>query len=190
MIVFLSTNVVGVVQSDPNVEPTIQWADVTIQCDTASELPTYNQFQDSKKILFFPGSRAIVIDPASTYKLKSDGTWVIQDVGNDYYSKAETDALVASVDALRQGIEIEESSDLNNFNEAGAYYSPNSARTASLSNCPWTGSGFKLIVWSISGTSKMQWVMPMSNSADSIFFRSRTTTGWRPWYRLQGTAVQ
>ena len=157
-------------------------------CDTAADLPAPTVYDD-KNIVLVQGCEAEVIEPKSSYKMKSDGTWVIQDVGNDYYSKAETDALIASVDALRQGTEIEENSDLNDFNEAGAYYSPNSARTASLSNCPWTGSGFKLVVWSISGTSKMQWIMPMSNSANSILFRSRTTTGWRPWYRLQGTAV-
>ena len=158
-------------------------------CDTPADLPAKNVYESSTNTLIFQGSEAEVINPKSSYKITSNGTWIIQDVGNDYYSKAETDALIASVDALRQGKEIEQDSDLNDFNEAGAYYSPNSSRTGSLSNCPWTGSGFKLIVWSISGTSKMQWIMPMSNSANSIFFRSRTTTGWRPWYKLQGTAV-
>ena len=90
MIIFLSTKVVGLTSDNS----TVQWILADIQCDTASELPTYNQFKDSKNILFYPGSTAKIIDPRSTYTMKSDGTWIIQDVGNDYYSKAETDDLL------------------------------------------------------------------------------------------------
>lgn len=90
MIVFLKTQVIGIATSGSEV----QWVLAQIQCDTSSELPSYDAFKTSKNILLYPGSVVKITDPRSSYKLKSDGTWVIQDVGNDYYSKAETDDLL------------------------------------------------------------------------------------------------
>lgn len=157
--------------------------------DSAADLPTISDYTTGG-IQITTGSTFHSVADGADYEMQSSGTWVLSQAGEATYTKAEIDAMIVSVDAMRQGAEIVENSDLNNFNEAGAYYSPNSSRTSSLHNRPWSGSGFKMIVWSISGTSKTQWVMPMSNSADSIFFRSRTTSGWRPWYQIQGTQIQ
>lgn len=93
MIIFLQTESIGISTTGSDV----QWALVHIQCDTAEELPNYDDFKTSKNILFYPGSVATVIDPRSGYKMKSDGTWVIQDVGNDYYSKEEIDDMIDDI---------------------------------------------------------------------------------------------
>ena len=157
--------------------------------DSAADLPVISDYTPGG-IQITTGSTFHSIAEGADYEMQSNGTWVLSQAGAATYTKAEIDAMIVSVDAMRQGTEIVENGDLNDYNEAGTYYSPNSARTATLYNRPWSGSGFKLIVWSISGTSKQQWVMPMSNSADSIFFRSRTTSGWRPWYQIQGAQIQ
>lgn len=159
------------------------------ECDTDSDLPSVNDYVATNNTKIYMSSTAHVIDTNADYEMQSDGTWTIQTPGTATYTKSEIDTMISQIDLVRQGTEIEENADLNTFETIGAYYSPNSARTGTLYNRPWSGSGFKMIVWSISSTSKMQWIMPISNSADSIFFRSRTTSGWRPWYQLQGTAV-
>ena len=157
--------------------------------DSAADLPAISDYT-SGGIQITIGSTFHSVSDGADYEMQSSGAWILLHPGQAAYTKSEVDEMIASVDAMRQGTEITESADLNDYNDAGAYYSPNSTRTASLHNRPWSGSGFKLIVWSISGTSKMQWVMPMSNSSDSIFFRSRTTSGWRQWYQIQGTQIQ
>lgn len=157
-------------------------------CDTSADLPAYNAYQANGYTLAL-GSKADVIDDGSELTMQANGTWVLTVPGQAAYTKSEIDDMISQIDLVRQGTEITADADLNDYEQIGAYYSPNSARTATLYNRPWSGSGFKMIVWSISSTSKMQWIMPMSNSSDSIFFRSRTTSGWRTWYQLQGTAV-
>ena len=47
---------------------------------------------------------------------------------------------------IYEGIVIPSSSDLNDITTPGIYYSPQASWSATLSNCPNTGSGFKLIV--------------------------------------------
>ena len=159
-------------------------------CDTAADIPDQDAYS-SDNIKLMIGSKAKVISTNSTYMMQQDGTWVIQEVGNDYYSKAEVDEIASyeGIRLLRQGEEIPELANLDSYDTAGVYYSPNSTRTSTLYNRPWSGSGFKLLVWSISTTSKQQWVMPMSNSAHSLFFRNRTTSGWRPWYEIEGVEI-
>lgn len=61
-----------------------------IQVDTASDLPALNQTD----WVFEIGSLAYVIDTASKYKIKSDGTWVLQEAGTAGYTKAEIDQLI------------------------------------------------------------------------------------------------
>lgn len=66
-------------------------------CDTVSDLPPQDLYSTSDNTIIAIGSTADVIDPKSKYKMKSDGTWVIQDVGNDYYSKAEIDDMIDDI---------------------------------------------------------------------------------------------
>lgn len=144
----------------------VVWVEIWV--DNTGALPAAN---DLTGHIFVQGSKAHCIADASEYRLNSSGTWILQ--------KADS--------ILRQGELIPEYADLNDYDTAGTYYSNNAARTATLYNRPWTGSGFKLIVWSISGTSKQQWVMPMSQSAHSIYIRNHVTSGWKDWYEIAGT---
>lgn len=159
-------------------------------CDTLADLPTQDEYS-SDHIKLMIGSRAKVISEAANYMMQQDGTWIVQDMPPEAYTKAETDALAAyeGIALLRQGEEIPELANLNNYETAGVYFSRDSSRTSTLFNRPWSGSGFKMLVWSISTTSKQQWVMPMSASAHSIFIRNRVSSGWRPWYEIEGVEI-
>lgn len=70
-----------------------------IQVDTAFDLPALNQTD----WVFEIGSLAYVIDTGSKYKIKSDGTWVLQEAGTASYTKAEVDAIIAALDAPTAG---------------------------------------------------------------------------------------
>ena len=89
-------------------------------CDTLADLPTQDEFA-SDHIKLMIGSRAKIIATNSSYMMQQNGTWSVQEVGNDYYSKAEVDALIAGVDIVRQGTEIPQDADLNDYLDAGAY---------------------------------------------------------------------
>ena len=149
----------------------------TFICDTALDLPAKNKYETEANTLIFQNSIAIVIDPKSSYKMKTDGTWVIQDVGNDYYSKAEIDdlldekqdLLVLDVNFDRNPVSgsnnpvrsggvvnytygaasdiIPSGANLNSYTTPGAYRCETNTIAQSLTNCP-TSNGFRMEVMS------------------------------------------
>lgn len=72
---------------------------ISLECDTASDLPSMSQ----TGYTIMQGSKAHVIDTNSVYKIKSNGTWVLQEAGTASYTKAEVDAIIASLDATTVG---------------------------------------------------------------------------------------
>lgn len=160
-----------------------------LECDTMQDVPAATVFGSNIRIAI--GSTAHVIEDNSDLQINSSGVWIQQRAGSSTYTRAEIDALLqlSSTAMMRQGIEIPENANLDDYLDAGAYYSPNSARTASLYNRPWSGSGFKLLVFSISTTSKCQLYIPMSQTAHSIFQRNRITSGWQSYYEHEGVLV-
>lgn len=65
-------------------------------CDTFADLPSKTEYTDDNIILMI-GTRATVIDPASEYRMKEDGTWCIDTVKNNTYSKDEIDAMINTI---------------------------------------------------------------------------------------------
>lgn len=65
-------------------------------CDTFADLPSKTEYTNDNIILMI-GSRATVIDPASEYRMKEDGTWCIDKVKNNTYSKDEIDAIINTI---------------------------------------------------------------------------------------------
>lgn len=73
-----------------------------IDCDTAADLPGINDFAGLTLLM---GSEAHDISQNAVYKMQSDGTWVLQNVGTaDYYTKSEIDIMIQQlndrIDAL------------------------------------------------------------------------------------------
>lgn len=73
-----------------------------IDCDTAADLPAVNHFAGLTLLM---GSEAHDISQNGKYKMQSDGTWVLQQVGTaNYYTKQEIDAMIQAlndrIDAL------------------------------------------------------------------------------------------
>lgn len=64
-----------------------------LECDTFSDLPGMDDIPGYRLTI---GCVANIIDTAAVYKINSSGNWYIQQQGTDFYTKAETDALIQS----------------------------------------------------------------------------------------------
>lgn len=95
----------------------------------------------------------------------------------------------AEVDALNSKWQnsIASGTDLNDLITSGFYYSQSSTITASLVNCPFSGSGFVMIIPTTS-FSVMQ-ILFVGGNGGTFYTRTRTTSGWRNWYKFDGTQV-
>ena len=91
---------------DPNDTVSPQDAQISILADEASDLPTVAEVETETGV-YSPmiGSSAYVIGESANYIMKSDGTWVKQEDSpfKDVYTKSETDALIAALDAPSVG---------------------------------------------------------------------------------------
>ena len=74
--------------------------------------------------------------------------------------------------------------DLNDITEIGFYGTSSSAVTASLQNCPVSGSGMSMMVTQRGG-NRIQTIFHGSK----IYCRASTSSGWGQWYEFSGTAV-
>ena len=82
------------------------------------------------------------------------------------------------------GQEIPASANLNNYTTPGVYYSPNAARSETISNTPVTNSGYKLIVAQAgyTGTSYLVQIAIVGSAVyQTIYMRNRTTSAWNNW---------
>ena len=79
------------------------------------------------------------------------------------------------------GIEIAENTDLNSLTTPGFYYSPNSTRSATLINAPYSAAGFSLIVMKQGGNTNQH--VQISNR---VYVRGTGSGGttWDNWRRL------
>lgn len=82
---------------------------------------------------------------------------------------------------------INENDDLNTYTAIGQYRSANASISASLSNCPFTASGFKLTVEYSSSTSHIfQYLLGRSSNNNEWFMRASSNGGstWTRWVAL------
>lgn len=87
------------------------------------------------------------------------------------------------------GTALQPNDDLNNYNNAGKIYAATGAIAATISNTPWTASGFMAItIPLITMTTFMQFLLPSSMAGK--WYRRRYTQGaWSPWTEYDGTQV-
>lgn len=166
---------------------TVTWFKFT--CDTIADLPLPNHFS-SLNVVIAQGSEADVIDPKSSYKMKSDGTWVIQDVGNDHYSKAETDALLADRLPLKNGdytpLTTQGTWDLFTL-PVGVYY--RTSNVTSVANVPsdlTSSTAFFCIIQNTVGSNRRQIILyPCLQPNTGEFYRClETGSGYGSWEKF------
>lgn len=116
-------------------------------------------------------------------------------ISQDYVPYGMTNAdltkeKVSMVDAYGRGIEIPENADLHTYTTPGVYYSPSSTRSATLTNVPTTGAGFRLVVTELTtkdGTRIRHDAYVVGSNSSTVYSENLgavTTTfpdGWRPW---------
>lgn len=73
---------------------------------------------------------------------------------------------------------------LNDITEIGFYGTSSSAVTASLQNCPASGSGMSMLVTQRGG-NRVQIIFHGSK----IYCRTSTSSGWSAWFEFSGTQV-
>ena len=102
-----------------------------------------------------------------------------------YYTKSEVNNGYYS---LKDAAEIPAGADLNSYTGFGNYVSTNEARSKTLKNCPWTGSGFKLIVERITGDTTGDYfgqrLIPNAEECIEIIRHYVTGKGYTAWKRL------
>lgn len=115
---------------------------------------------------------------APTQALNNDSTRV----ANTAYVINELKAnAVLTSNAL--ATQIQSGDDLDNYKTAGTYYSSGASVSASLQNCPWTTSGFKMVVMITHGGFVLQTLYTYGNE---IFMRGYNASNgrWFNWTQL------
>lgn len=77
-----------------------------------------------------------------------------------------------------QGIEIAANTNLDTLTTPGEYYSGNSTRTATLSNCPVSGMGFSMIVLKSGTSAPSQLIVDASGGVYSRGYSSGSFSNW------------
>lgn len=87
------------------------------------------------------------------------------------------------------GTALQPNDDLNTYNASGKIYAATGAVAATISNSPWTLSGFMVItVPLLTATSFMQFLIP--NTSGGKWYRRRYTQGaWSAWTEYDGIQV-
>lgn len=85
------------------------------------------------------------------------------------------------------GTALNSNDDLNNYNKVGKIYAATGAIAATISNTPWTLSGFTVItIPMLTETTFIQFLFP--NTSGGKWYKRRYTTGaWSAWTEYDGT---
>lgn len=87
------------------------------------------------------------------------------------------------------GKNISSNDDLNDYVNPGKYISSYSGITNSLSNCPLSGTGFKLEVEYISGDNIIRQTIKVNNATSDTYIRTYWNNAWQSWYKVNMTEV-
>lgn len=147
---------------------------MSIFVDSAADLSGLVQYED---IHFLLGSDALDVSTGNKYRMKSDGTWVLQpdNMWQNVYTKQEIDAIIASQDAKIYG---------------------HDSVQVNLSDVTWTRSGGGLYYSSLITTMTLTKIYALSISGfanisdtDIITPACNRTGGWRGFrlYANKGT---
>lgn len=95
----------GITFLDKSVNFSPQGAKVSISCDAVSDLPTAADIVTDYDVTPLIGSTAQVVNDSAVYIMNSGGTWIKSEPPEfkNVYTKAETDAIIAGLDAPSVG---------------------------------------------------------------------------------------
>lgn len=161
-----------------------------LEVDTLSDLPTIDGISGYRLTI---GCIAHIIDSAAVYKMDSSGTWHIQEQGTDFYTKAETDALIADAEMFwfDRGIRITTGSDVNDdiYKVPGIYYVASNSDAGSISNLPASYGGRLLVFPTIDNSSYLKQIYYCNDDAGLIYTRRSLSSGWSSWICLTPNLV-
>lgn len=156
---------------------------IHILCDTPTDLPSGTISGDYGGPVV-QGCSAKIISTGDTYVADSSGTWVLQpgSAWTNVYSKSEVDALLAGLNILTRadlyrGYQIEANTDVNTLTDYGTYYCDSGTTAATLTNCPITGSGFIMTIFSNGNRVRMFYAV--SANYPRMLIQARTGSVWR-----------
>ena len=96
---------------------------------------------------------------------------------------------IDAADLTQRGTEIAANTDLDTLTTPGKYYSPNSQRSATLTNTPFTGGGFSLLVLKqgSGGTNFVIQILTVNSDATAVYapyYRANFGAGFKAWHHL------
>lgn len=156
--------------------------------DDIANLPAANAFISDGYVLSM-GCKAIVINDNSKHRLNGSGNWVQIAAGTSTYTRAEIDALlqpkITLEDCFGAGVQITANGTVD-ITQLGKFYCANGATAATVTNAPWTDSGFfGYTQRSISASAR--YVQIAYRNDDSFQVAKRRYTGiWQQWSYLGG----
>lgn len=166
------------------------------ECDDVSDLPN----QEQADYYVGLGSVAHVVVDNSTWNIKSDGTWVLQQV-EGYYTSTQIDSMFASITGNIFGnnpdYQLSDGDDLNTILLPGNYTAGSTSIAQGVANSPWTTTRYKFVNMVITGSAAtnlraVQFIFPnlYGNEASPFFFmRYRHNNTFTVWTKIEGTPV-
>lgn len=151
-----------------------------VVADNAASLPV-----NTTARTFVLGSDAVCVDTGDKYLIDSSGTWHLQPADNAFsnvYTKAEMDDIIAALPILSRadlyrGYEIAANTDIDTLTNYGTYYCSDSATASTLANCPITGSGFIMTIFSNGNRVRMFYAV--SATVPRMYIQARTGGTWQ-----------
>lgn len=151
-----------------------------VVADDAASLPV-----NTTARTFVLGSDAVCVDTGDKYLIDSSGTWHLQPADNAFsnvYTKTEMDAILAGYSTLTRadlyrGYQIAANTDIDTLTDYGTYYCDSSTTAATLSNCPITGSGFIMTIFSNGNRVRMFYAV--SATVPRMYIQARTGGTWQ-----------
>ena len=154
-----------------------------LEVDTLSDLPTPDAITGYRLTI---GTEANIIDTAARYKMDSSGSWHVQEQGTDFYTKAETDALItaAELNWYETGIQIIPGDNVDILTTLGAYYVASNSDAAGVSGLPVARGGRLLVFATIDNASYQKQIYYCNDDDGLIYTRRKLSVDWSPWVLL------
>lgn len=154
-----------------------------IQCDTAADLPAPTDFNGVTLLL---SSVADVIDTGERYKMRSDGTWILQPVAQaDAYTRQQTDTLLQQRIPYMLTDQIGQGADLDTYTTPGSWR----CTSTNVSHYPQTTAQGRLDVIEIDSINGyMQQQLHCVGALGRVFIRTMSAASppaWNAWIEIE-----